>query len=71
MKQRVISAIVAFMIFIPIFIIGGKVFNLAFYILTLLGLREFMNAREKEKNMKKFGRIGIKSECGRWRSSDQ
>ena len=31
------------MIFIPIFIIGGKVFNIAFYILTLIGLKEFMN----------------------------
>ena len=57
MKQRVISAIIAFMIFIPIFIIGGKIFNIAFYILTLIGLREFMNARETEKKFPDFIRL--------------
>ena len=57
MKQRVISAIIAFLIFIPVFIIGGKVFNFAFYVLTLLGLREFMNAREKEKKFPDFIRL--------------
>lgn len=57
MKQRVISAIVAFMIFIPIFIIGGNLFNIAFFILTLVGLREFMNAREKEKKFPDFIRL--------------
>lgn len=57
MKQRVISAIVAFMIFIPIFIIGGNLFNIAFFILTLVGLREFMNAREREKKFPDFIRL--------------
>ena len=57
MKQRVISAIVAFMIFIPIFIIGGNLFNVAFFILTLVGLREFMNARDKEKKFPDFIRL--------------
>ena len=57
MKQRVISAIIALMIFVPVIIIGGKVFNIAFYILTLIGLREFMNAREKEKKFPEFIRL--------------
>ena len=57
MKQRVISAIIAFMIFIPIFIIGGNLFNVAFFILTLVGLREFMNARDKEKKFPDFIRL--------------
>ena len=57
MKQRVISAIVMLIIFIPIFIVGGKVFNIAFYVLTLIGLREFMNAREKEKKFPDFIRL--------------
>ena len=57
MKTRVISAIVAFMIFIPIFLIGGIVFNIAFYILTLLGIREFMKAREKQKKYPDFIRL--------------
>ena len=57
MKERVISAIVAFAIFIPIFIIGGLPFNLAFYVLTLLGLREFMKVKEKEKKFPDFIRL--------------
>ena len=57
MKQRIISAIIAFMIFIPIFIVGGKIFSVAFYILTLIGLREFMNAREKDKKFPDFIRL--------------
>lgn len=57
MKQRVISAIVALLIFIPVFIIGGMSFNLVFYVLTLLGLREFMKIREKDKKFPDFIRL--------------
>lgn len=57
MKKRVISAIIAFMIFIPIFIIGGIAFNIAFYILTLIGLREFMKIKEKDKKFPDFIRL--------------
>lgn len=57
MKTRVISAIIAFMIFIPVFLIGGLVFNIAFYILTILGIREFMKAREKTKKYPDFIRL--------------
>lgn len=57
MKQRVISAAVALIIFIPIFILGGTIFNLAVYILTLLGLREFMKVRQKEKKFPDFIRF--------------
>lgn len=57
MKQRVISAVVAGIIFIPIFLIGGIPFNIAFYVLTLLGLREFMKAKEKEKKIPDFIRL--------------
>lgn len=54
MKQRVISAAVALAIFIPIFIIGSITFNVAVYVLTILGLREFINVRQKEKNVPDF-----------------
>ena len=57
MKQRVISAAVVFAIFIPIFIIGGFTFNIAFYLVTMLGLREFMKIREKEKKFPDFIRF--------------
>ena len=57
MKTRIISAVVASIIFIPIFIIGGLTFNIAFYILTLLALREFMKVREKEHKYPDFIRL--------------
>ena len=57
MKTRVISAIIAFLIFIPIFIIGGMLFNISIYVVTLLGIREFMKAREKTKKYPDFIRL--------------
>lgn len=57
MKQRIISAAVVFAIFIPIFLIGGFIFNIAFYILTVLGLKEFMKVKEKEKKIPDFIRF--------------
>ena len=57
MKTRIISAIVAIIVAIPIFILGGWTFNIAFYILTILGLREFLKVREKEKSFPDFIRL--------------
>ena len=57
MKQRIISAVLVFIIFLPIFIIGGITFDLAFYLLTILGLREFMKVRENEKSFPDFIRL--------------
>ena len=54
MKKRVLSALVALLIFIPIFIIGGSIFNIAFYLLALLGLKEFMNLRERNRRYPDF-----------------
>ena len=57
MKTRIISAIVAALIFIPIFIIGGLVYDIAIYVVTLLGIREFMKAREKNHKYPDFIRL--------------
>ena len=57
MITRIISAIVAIGLAIPIFIYGGLLFNLTFYVLTLLGLREFLKVREKEKSFPDFIRL--------------
>ena len=57
MKQRIISAAVATAIFIPVFLMGGITFNIAFYILTILGLKEFMKVKEKEKKFPDFIRL--------------
>ena len=57
MKVRVISALVAALIFIPIFIIGGLTFNIVVYVVMLLGIREFMKAREKNHKYPDFIRL--------------
>ncbi len=57
MKQRVISAIIAATIIIPFFIIGGLAFDIVFYVLTILGLREFMKAKAQEKKYPNFIRL--------------
>ena len=57
MKKRIMSAAVALIIFIPILIYGGIVFNIACYILTLLALREFLKARENHHKFPDFIRL--------------
>lgn len=54
MRQRIISAFILALIFIPIFLIGGSVFNFSFYIVTMLGLREFLKVKTKEKSFPDF-----------------
>lgn len=49
MKQRVISAVILAIIAIPLFIIGGYWFNIAFYIVGMLGLREFLKVKKEKK----------------------
>ena len=57
MKTRILSAIVAIAIAIPIFITGGLLFNIVFYVLTVLGLKEFLKVREEEKSFPDFIRL--------------
>lgn len=54
MKQRVISAIVAFLIFIPIFLQGGVLFNLAVCGISLVALWEFLNMKGIRKKIPDF-----------------
>ena len=46
MKVRLISAIVALAIFIPILLSGGWIFDIAVCILSILALKEFMDIKE-------------------------
>ena len=57
MKTRIISAIVALAIFIPIFIIGGIVFKIAVGVITLLGFKEFIDIKETKKVLPNFIKI--------------
>lgn len=54
MKTRIISAIIALLIFVPIFLVGGNVYNITIYLLSLLALKEFINIKETKKEMKPF-----------------
>lgn len=57
MKKRIISAIVALLITIPLFIVGGTLYNLAVIVLSLLALREFMKTKESKKEIPLFIRF--------------
>ena len=54
MKQRVISAIVALLILVPIFLMGGFIYDATIVILSLLGLREFLKVKKKKKELPSF-----------------
>lgn len=49
MKKRVISAIVALAIFIPLIILGGMWFKVAATILAVLGMKEFLSLPGEER----------------------
>lgn len=54
MKTRIISAIVALAIFVPIFIKGGFIFDAAILLVALLGLKEFIDIKETKKQLPIF-----------------
>ena len=51
MRTRVISAIIALLIVIPIIFIGGIPFKIGVAIIGLLGLRELLKLRDEEKKI--------------------
>ena len=54
MKKRVISAIVALIIAVPLLLKGGLLFELGVIALSMLALREFLKAREEKKELPVF-----------------
>ena len=49
MKTRILSAIVMLLLFIPLLVIGGKVFAILMSLLAVIGLYELLNIRESKK----------------------
>lgn len=49
MKNRVLSAIVMLIIFVPLLLIGGKPFAILMTLLSVIGLRELIKVRETKK----------------------
>lgn len=54
MIKRIISALVALFIIVPLFLIGGMPFTIAIYLLSILGLWEFLKIKETEKELPIF-----------------
>lgn len=54
MKTRVISAIVALAIVIPLIIMGGTAFNIGVYIISILALKEFLDIKSTKKQLPIF-----------------
>jgi phosphatidate cytidylyltransferase len=57
MKTRIISALVAIAIFVPITIIGGILFNLTVLIIALFALHEMLDIREKKHPLPIFMKL--------------
>ena len=54
MKNRIISAVVASIICVPLFFIGGIAFNIGVYVLALLALKEFIAVKSIKKETPVF-----------------
>ena len=54
MGKRIIGSIILLLIFIPIFVIGGNVFNFCIYLVSLLALHEFMGVKDSRKEIPLF-----------------
>ena len=51
MKKRVISAIIALIIVVPIILIGGYAYYIGVGIISVIGLHELLKVREEEKKI--------------------
>ena len=54
MKKRLISAIIAFIIALPFFLLGGVIFELGIIVLSLLSLKELLDIFETKKEIPFF-----------------
>ena len=52
--KRVISALVALALLVPIFIIGGTFYQVTILVLGLIGLKEFLDIKETKKELPAF-----------------
>ena len=57
MKTRVISAMLALLIFVPIFIDGGLIFDTAIFLVAMMGLKEFLDIKSTKKELPMFIRF--------------
>lgn len=58
MKQRVISAVIALIIVIPILLLGGYFFYAGVGVLAIIGFYEIISVREKKDKLPMFMKVG-------------
>ncbi|MDD3453613.1 MAG: phosphatidate cytidylyltransferase [Bacilli bacterium] len=54
MKKRLISALIALIIFIPVFLMGGFIYKASIYIISMLALKEFLDVKRTKKDVPAF-----------------
>ena len=54
MKTRIVSAFILLLILVPILFKGGIAFNIAVYLIALLGLKEFLDIKQTKKKLPSF-----------------
>lgn len=54
MKTRVISALIVLLMFIPILIQGGMIFDISIFVLSLLAVKEFLGVKQIKKDIPIF-----------------
>ncbi len=54
MKKRIISALIALAIVVPLIIAGGTPFNIGVYIISIIGLKEFLDIKATKKTLPIF-----------------
>lgn len=54
MKSRFASAAVLLLVFVPVLLIGGDLFNFGVFVVSILGLREFINIKNEKKEIPAF-----------------
>lgn len=57
MKTRIITAIVALAVVIPLILTGGIAYNIGVYIIAILGLKEFLDIKSSKKPLPIFVQV--------------
>lgn len=55
--KRIVSALIILLIIIPIIIVGGNIYNAGVFIISLIGLNEFINIKNEKKQVPIFIRF--------------
>ena len=54
MKQRIITAIIMTIIVVPIILIGGPVYKIGIYVVSLMALKEMLDIKKTKKELPLF-----------------